>query len=74
MNKQNKTFNFVNVLWAYLNQPVFNKSQKTIFNPVKFHHVHCSTYLESCLTKNFTVEKQRAHLEICWHQNTVNQD
>lgn len=74
MNKRNKAFKFVNVFWAYLNQPVFSKRQPTILNLVKFHRIQCSDYLESCLMKNFTVEKQRSHLEQCWTQNTVNQD
>jgi hypothetical protein len=50
-------------LWAYLNQPVFNRYYKTIWHPQKFAYQHYIAHLNICWYQEVI-----QGLEKCWHQ------
>ena len=61
-------------LWDYLNQPLFDKDVRFIFNPAKFTVGYRTKLLERCWTKDYGTEKNRQQLEICWERDDTQDD
>lgn len=51
------------LFWQYLNQPVFDPTYETIFNPFKFWRLNCIQIIQACWDNDFV-----DLLEQCWQQ------
>lgn len=44
-------------LWPYLNQPVFNRYHRTIYNPRSFWSTYRISFLERCWLREYCPKK-----------------
>jgi hypothetical protein len=44
-------------LWSYLNQPVFNKQCKAVYNPWRFWYTYQVRFLERCWLRDYRPEE-----------------
>jgi hypothetical protein len=67
MGQSSSILRLMKVVWAYLNQPLFQ--DETVMDPVKFSITYRKQHLECCFTKQYEAEKQRMFLERCWSRS-----
>ncbi|MBE9067243.1 hypothetical protein IQ260_11305 [Leptolyngbya cf. ectocarpi LEGE 11479] len=58
-------------LWVYLSQPLLNTKCGLILNPLKFTIPYRIRLLERCFAKDYELEQNRQHLELCWGKSFV---
>ena len=71
MTMPSRKFALLFALWDYLNQPLFDKDVRFVWNPLEFTVSYRTQLLERCWTRDYVIEKNRQQLELCWHNSAT---